>query len=344
MAEPASDNVLLFDRFRLDRRTGGLFRIDQTGNTIPVALGSRALELLDLLARRKGESVSKDEIMTVVWSGRAVEEANLNVQISKLRHILDQDRPNGSCIQTITGYGYRFIANVTSVDRAALSAGCTAAEYASGEPKERQEPGILSEPGPSEIEDEFGAKHADKVVRLALSGWQPHHAEGECPSGRVLPNVEDGSFLIDKLDAAGVIDHELTAVLLDLRRRLIDDYGNGAAAAMLIDEVIAAYQDFIRLTGWVANLSIVIEDELFGVEGCRARLQSPSCLSESLTRGTMAEQHLARLCESLIPLAERRGCVMREALAALETFRAAPSQNASVPLGRLPPSGSVKRP
>ena len=44
--------------------------------------------------------------MEAVWPGRVVEEANQNV--SKLRQILDQNRPQGSCIQTATGYGYRF--------------------------------------------------------------------------------------------------------------------------------------------------------------------------------------------------------------------------------------------
>src|SRR5713226_7894932 len=38
------------------------------------------------------------------------------------------------------------------------------------------------------------------------------------------------------------------------------------------------------------------------------------------------EQHIARLRENLIPLAERCGRVMREAIAALEVLRAAPSQ------------------
>ena len=66
-------------------------------------------DLLTLLARHRGEAVSKDQIFSEVWSGRAVEEANLNVQISKLRHILDEGRAQGSCIQTITGYGYRFV-------------------------------------------------------------------------------------------------------------------------------------------------------------------------------------------------------------------------------------------
>jgi len=43
-------------------------------------------------------------------------------------------------------------------------------------------------------------------------------------------------------------------------------------------------------------------------------------------RGLTVEQHIARLREDLIPLAERCARVMREALAALEATRGAPSQ------------------
>ena len=109
MGTPGSDDTFLFDGFRFDRKAGGLFRLDRAGNVAPVPLGSRTLDLLGLLARHRGEAVSKDRIFSEVWSGRAVEEANLNVQISKLRHILDEGRAQGSCIQTITGYGYRFV-------------------------------------------------------------------------------------------------------------------------------------------------------------------------------------------------------------------------------------------
>ncbi len=42
----------------------------------------------------------------------AVEEGNLTVQISALRRILDRDRAEGSCIRTIPGRGYRFVAPV----------------------------------------------------------------------------------------------------------------------------------------------------------------------------------------------------------------------------------------
>jgi hypothetical protein len=43
-------------------------------------------------------------------------------------------------------------------------------------------------------------------------------------------------------------------------------------------------------------------------------------------RGLTVEQHLAQLREELIPLAERCGRVMREALASLEMLRGAPGE------------------
>jgi DNA-binding winged helix-turn-helix (wHTH) protein len=109
-----SADILLFDGFRFDRRCGGcLFRLDEAGVADPVSLRGRGLALLTLLLERHGELVPKDEIMKVVWLGRVVEEANLNVQIANLRRILDENREQGSCIQTITGHGYRFVAPVT---------------------------------------------------------------------------------------------------------------------------------------------------------------------------------------------------------------------------------------
>src|SRR4051794_13859574 len=108
----SAGNVLL-EGFRLDRRGGCLFRVDQEGVATPVALGSRAMDLLSLLIERQGELVSKDALIEAVWPGRVVEEANLNVQIAKLRHVLDRDRKHGSCIQTIARRGYRFVGAVS---------------------------------------------------------------------------------------------------------------------------------------------------------------------------------------------------------------------------------------
>lgn len=119
MHQLLSTDILLCEGFRLDRL--GLSRLDPGGVASPVALGSRALDLAWLLANRHGELISKDEIMETVWPGRVVEENNLTVQISALRRILDQARAEGSCIQTVVGRGYRFVAPVTRVTAEALS-------------------------------------------------------------------------------------------------------------------------------------------------------------------------------------------------------------------------------
>jgi hypothetical protein len=152
-----------------------------------------------------------------------------------------------------------------------------------------------------------------------------HESEQEYV-GRVLNSFEDGRFLIDRLGAEGVIDQELAVVLLDLRRRLVDEHGNTPAAIMLIDRAVSAYQDFVRVTGWTGNLSIHIEHEFFGLNGPSANFRDRYGREGRAIRGLSVEEHLVHLREGLLPLAERCGRVMREALAALETLRAVPSQ------------------
>ncbi len=68
-----------------------------------VALGTRAFDLLVVLVARAGRLVSKNELLTLVWSGLVVEENNLQVQISALRKLLGP-----SALFTIPGRGYRF--------------------------------------------------------------------------------------------------------------------------------------------------------------------------------------------------------------------------------------------
>ena len=119
MDAPVPADVCLFEAFRLDRRAGVLFRRDEGGALVPVAIGSRALAVLNILVARGGDLVSKEEIMDAVWPGTAVAENNLTVQISALRRVLDHGRAGGSCIHTIAGRGYRFAGAVTRAPPAA---------------------------------------------------------------------------------------------------------------------------------------------------------------------------------------------------------------------------------
>jgi TolB-like protein/tetratricopeptide (TPR) repeat protein len=109
VGELGSADILLFEGFRLDRRGGVLYRPGSGAVGAPVGVGPRAVALLSLLVSRQGEVVAKDEIIKTVWPGRIVEDANLNVQVSRLRRILDQNREEGSCIRTFPGRGYSFV-------------------------------------------------------------------------------------------------------------------------------------------------------------------------------------------------------------------------------------------
>jgi TolB-like protein len=113
MDAPLPADVFLLEAFWFNRRAGALFRRHAGGALVPVAIGSRALAVLDTLVARQGDLVSKEEIMDGVWPGTAVAENNLTVQISALRRVLDRERAGGSCIQTVAGRGYRFAGTVS---------------------------------------------------------------------------------------------------------------------------------------------------------------------------------------------------------------------------------------
>ena len=115
----ATADIFLFDDFRLDRRAEGLSRRDERGVFVPVAIGLRTLDVPGVLVERSGDLVTKEEIMATVWGRTVVENANLTVQISALRRVLDEGRPEGSCIQTVAARGYRFVAPVIRVEHGA---------------------------------------------------------------------------------------------------------------------------------------------------------------------------------------------------------------------------------
>jgi len=93
-----------FGPYRLDARAGMLFRGSE-----PVALGRRAVTLLQLLVERAGMPVSKDALMEAAWPGLSLEESNLTVQISALRRTFAEVDGGVSWIETLPRRGYRYI-------------------------------------------------------------------------------------------------------------------------------------------------------------------------------------------------------------------------------------------
>src|SRR5258707_12472738 len=99
--------VLSFGPFRLMPSLGLLLEEDR-----PVHLGSRALEILQILAERAGELVEKEELTRLVWPKTFVDEGNIRVHISALRRALGDGHNGSRYIVNIPGRGYRFTAPV----------------------------------------------------------------------------------------------------------------------------------------------------------------------------------------------------------------------------------------
>jgi len=99
----AQDQVT-FGPFLLDRSQRLLSR-----DGVAIQLGSRALDILCVLASANGEVVTKDELMSQVWQGLVVEENNIQVHVSALRKALDRAGGGHSYVVTVPGRGYRLI-------------------------------------------------------------------------------------------------------------------------------------------------------------------------------------------------------------------------------------------
>ena len=61
------------------------------------------------LLAQPGTPVSKDALINAAWSGLAVEESNLTVQIAALRRVLAAEAGGESWIETLPRRGYRYV-------------------------------------------------------------------------------------------------------------------------------------------------------------------------------------------------------------------------------------------
>jgi DNA-binding winged helix-turn-helix (wHTH) protein/tetratricopeptide (TPR) repeat protein len=99
-----------FGPFRLDLEERLL---SQEGQPIP--LPPKVFETLVLLVERNGRVVGKDEMMTLLWPDRFVEESNLTQNIFMLRKALGEGQSSAQYIETIPKRGYRFVASVKEI-------------------------------------------------------------------------------------------------------------------------------------------------------------------------------------------------------------------------------------
>src|SRR6478752_5316273 len=99
--------IYAFGPFRLDVAAGILFLGPET-----VALGQRAIALLQILVEGGGNPISKDRLIESAWPGLAIEESNLPVQIAALRRVFAEESGGDSWIETLPRRGYRYVGPV----------------------------------------------------------------------------------------------------------------------------------------------------------------------------------------------------------------------------------------
>jgi DNA-binding winged helix-turn-helix (wHTH) protein/pimeloyl-ACP methyl ester carboxylesterase len=102
--------VYEFGPFRLDRQERRLLREGRA-----IALAGKAFDTLCVLLERHGTLVPKRELMTAVWPETAVEENNLDRNISTLRKALGEKSVGHKYIETVPRAGYRFVAPVARI-------------------------------------------------------------------------------------------------------------------------------------------------------------------------------------------------------------------------------------
>ncbi len=99
-----------FADYRLDAGKLMLWRVGE-----PIPLTPKVFDTLLLLVRRRGEILTKEELLQTIWPDTIVEENNLNQHISTLRRVLGENRGENRFIATIPGRGYRFIPEVNTL-------------------------------------------------------------------------------------------------------------------------------------------------------------------------------------------------------------------------------------
>ena len=135
---------------------------------------------------------------------------------------------------------------------------------------------------------------------------------------------------MERLGGQRYVDPELMAALYVLRAHLIDEYGaNTAAELLMIDSALLAYCHQLRISGWIGNLAVAAEGELFGTASLTAKVEGQYGPNATV-RGLRAEELAERLSEQLMPLLDRSNRIMLRNLKALKEHRRAPAPSVSI--------------
>jgi TolB-like protein/DNA-binding winged helix-turn-helix (wHTH) protein/Flp pilus assembly protein TadD len=183
MDTPAHER-LRFSRFEVDVQAKELRRAGKV-----VKLPPQALRLLEFLARHPRELVTREEIRQELWSRDTFVdfEHSINKSIRQIRDALGDDAEQPTFIETVRRRGYRFIAELASVESAAANAvpGETASLPSRNDGASAPTPDAcqMAEPAAAQGPRELNRRHMRVAATLAIlaailttalnvSGWR----------------------------------------------------------------------------------------------------------------------------------------------------------------------------
>jgi predicted ATPase/DNA-binding winged helix-turn-helix (wHTH) protein len=244
-----------------------------------VRLGSRALDILVALVERRGELISKRELLDLVWPNTVVEEGNLKVHVAGLRRALGDGRGGNRYVINVPGRGYRFVAPVAFADEPVPRA-----PHLATTSRQHNLPAQLTRLiGRREVIDTL-------VQRLSTQ--------------RLLTIVGPGG--IGK-----------TAVALDVAERLIGSYEHGVwlidlapiADPRLVPTALAAVLKLeIKSESPLPGLILALRDKqmLLLLDNCEHVIEAAASLAAGILKGSRGVQILATSREALRVEGERR--------------------------------------
>jgi two-component system phosphate regulon response regulator PhoB len=101
---PGSNGALNFERLMLNTVTNRV-----TAQVVPLNVRGAEYRLLELLMSHPGRTFNRTQLLAQVWAGdEDIDERTVDVNVQRLRKILAKPGYE-ACIQTVRGFGYRFI-------------------------------------------------------------------------------------------------------------------------------------------------------------------------------------------------------------------------------------------
>ena len=177
-------------------------RLVYAGREIPIT--AKTADMLRVLVEHRGAVVTKDDLMAQVWPGTAVEENNLNQQISALRKALAV-AGDAAKIETVPRRGYRLVVGTQNVAPADVVAPAFGEPVASpGEQPDRQTPVALR--AGSRMRSWMTGVIVLVLLLVAaqasMSGWRMYNAWSKSNDSRAAVTKADEYLRQDNAKAA----------------------------------------------------------------------------------------------------------------------------------------------